>query len=145
MPVEKYFTLEDSISYLSKRFKVIQEGYEPMLVRAETIQHTLDGLTDASRGPIYEIHRYLIRVPAAVAPGSEYGTLDDLEQFFRLNNPNGSPTDILTMTDHYGVAHHVLFTGEWAPKILSALVEGVDSSFIVQCVFQFLNDNFEGS
>lgn len=141
MTTNKYFTLADSTGSRVKRFRVLIEGYKPMLTKSETITRTLQGEIDVSRGALYEIHEYLIRVREAVEDSND-GTLDDLRYFYSLNNPNASPSDILTLTDHFGNSHYVAFTKDFVPDPVSVVIEGIMASFIVKCTFEFFNEDY---
>ena len=137
MTTTSYFTLTNSNDSLEKRFKVIQSGYAPIAEKSQTIRKTLDGNLDVSVGAIYDRHEYVIKVTEAVAD-SDYGTLDDLETFYRYNNPNGVPSNIVTLTDHYGGIHDVVMSGTFSPQPLGVLLEGNEAYYVVQCVFNFL-------
>lgn len=138
MATTDYFTLASSDLSLVKRFQVVYGGWRPTWFKSETINRTLDGKIDASRGKVWQVHEYLVRVPYEVTD-QNYGTLDDLKAFFSFCNPAGTPTDQIELTDHFGVTYTALFTKEFGPDPLGILIEGPYSSYIVRCTFECID------
>ena len=138
MTVNSYFTLATNSNSLNKRFKVITSGYRRSTYKSESISRTLNGQQDVSRGAIYKIHDYMVKV-RETEPDSNYGNLSDLEAFFEFNNPNGTPSDQLTLTDHYNNSYTCIFTKDFIPEPLGVMLEGVCAYFIVKCSFEILN------
>lgn len=132
-----YFTLTNSDLSLSKKFGVIQSGYEPMLEKMQSIQTTLNGGLDVSYGGIYETHSYTIRIRETETRFG-YGSKADLETFYRLNNPNLVPSPVITLTDHFGVSHECLMVGNYLPVPVGVMIEGDQSWMIIKCVFKFI-------
>ena len=140
MTVVKYFTLTNSNSTLTKKFRVLHSGYEPILEKSQGVKKTLTGGWDISSGGIRERHEYLVRCSEQDAEeGSGYGSLVDLKTFFSYNNPNGTPSNRLTLTDHFGNSWLVVMNGDFAPKIMGAAVEGPHSYYIVKASFLFIS------
>jgi hypothetical protein len=137
MTVNAYFTLENSDGSLVKRFKVIKSGYVSVVRKMQTIRETLDGELDVSTGGVYESHEYIIKVTEEVED-SNYGALEDLETFYRYNNPNSTPSNVLTMTDHRENIHDVIMDGTFSPEPLGVILEGTEAYYVVRCVFQFI-------
>jgi len=136
MPTNSYFTLATSDGQLSRKFMVIQSGYEPVKEKMQTINTTINGGLDVSFGAIYETHSYIVRVRHTESREG-YGSKADLETFYSLNNPNATPGPLLKLTDHYGVNHDVYMIGQNAPVPLSVSIEGSEAYFNVRCVFRF--------
>ena len=140
MAVLKYFTLTNSDSSLSKKFRVLHSGWDPIREKSMSVKKTLDGGLDISSGGIRERHEYLVRVseldPEAA---SGFGSKGDLDTFFSYNSPNGTPSNRLTLTDHFGNSWIAVMAGDFAPKVMGASMEGVTSYFIVKCTFLFLS------
>ena len=113
----KYFVLTNSNSSLSKRFRVISTMYGPVLEKSQSINHTLNGGIDISQGDIHETHTYGVRV-RETEPDTNYGDRDDLKAFFMLNDPNGTPSDLITLTDHYGTNYDVYMTGQFGQALM---------------------------
>jgi len=137
MTTEKYFILTNSNTTLSKRFRVLFEGYVPTIEKSQTIDKTLDGGLDVSMGGLYETHEYLVRVRYEETD-SNYGTMDELKTFFSYNNPNGTPSNVLILTTHLGVNHNVMMVGNFAEKLLGVMIDGIYSFYVVQCTFLFI-------
>jgi hypothetical protein len=126
----KYFTLTNSNGTFTKRFRAIADGYIENLEKKQDIQTTLEGALDVSMGSIFATWQYVVRVRHTEEDGS-YGTYADLKQFYKYNNANGTPSNILTLTDHYGQSHSVVFVDRFAGKPFAAMIEGVDAWFFV--------------
>jgi hypothetical protein len=138
MTTNSYITLTDSAASRSKRFGVISDGFIPVKDKTTTLNRAVNGGIDIAVGGIYEEHKMQILVSASVAD-SNYGTLGDLEYFYTLNNPNGSPSNLITMIDHFGTSHTVYFIGQFQRQTLSAVIEGNSSYFIVAVDFQVVS------
>jgi len=137
MTTEKYFVLTNSNTTLSKRFRVLFEGYVPTIEKSQTIDKTLDGGLDVSMGGLYETHEYLVRVRYEETD-SNYGTMDELKTFFSYNNPNGTPSNVLILTTHFGVNYNVMMVGNFAEKLLGVMIDGIYSFYVIQCTFLFI-------
>ena len=137
MTTEKYFVLTNSNNTLSKRFRVLFEGYVPIIEKSQTIDKTLDGGLDVSMGGLYETHEYLVRVRYEETD-SNYGTMDELKTFFSYNNPNGTPSNVLILTTHFGVNYNVMMVGNFAEKLLGVMIDGIYSFYVIQCTFLFI-------
>ena len=140
----KYFVLTNSNASLSKRFRVIATMYVPTLEKAQSINHTLDGGIDISQGDIHETHSYGIRVRETESD-ENYGDREDLKAFYMLNNPNGTPSDLITLTDHYGTNYDVYMIGQFNQSLMGVEIEGADAWFLVQVEFLFVGLTQEGS
>jgi len=137
MTTEKYFVLTNSNTTLSKRFRVLFEGYVPTIEKSQTIDKTLDGGLDVSMGGLHETHEYLVRVRYEETD-SNYGTMDELKTFFSYNNPNGTPSNVLILTTHFGVNYNVMMVGNFAEKLLGVMIDGIYSFYVIQCTFLFI-------
>ena len=131
-----YFTLTDS-NGVSKKFVVITSGYQPSLEKLQGIQTTVDGHLDVSMGGTYEVHSYMIKV-RETEPEDGYGTLADLKVYYRLNNPFGSPTNVLVLTDHFGVSHNVYMVDSFQEGYLGVMIIGPDAWVVIRCTFRFI-------
>ena len=131
-----YFSLTDSLGTM-KKFRSILVGHEPLTEKVQNIQTTLNGGLDASFGGIYVIHTYSVKVRATETE-DDFGSADDLEAFYRLNNPHGTPSNILVLTDHKGVDHNIYMVGQHLPLPTGVMIEGPHAWFIVKCTFRFI-------
>lgn len=143
MTVEKYFILSDDIG-TSKKFGVLMNMYEPSLEKIQNIQTTLEGGLDSSMGGIYEAHIYTLRI-RETEDRADYGDKADLEYFFRLNNPNGTPSNRLILTDHFGIEHHAYYIGNLVPQYAGIMIEGLNAWMLIKCVFKFIPNETIGS
>lgn len=132
MTVNKYITLTTSNASLSKRFAAIE--FSPPLERMDTIEYTLGGKTDKQAGPVIQMWRYTLRIPIDTPP-TNYGTYGDFITFFNLSNANATPSDVITLTDHWGNTHSVYFSEGVQPSPLTTFLEGVNAWFIVPVSF----------
>lgn len=128
-----YITLANSNDSLVKRFKAIDLSNP--LERQDGWSQALDGSIDKSAGAIVESWQYNLTVPYVVAD-SNYGTMAELRQFFSFNDPNGTPNDVITLTDHFGTEHEVFFFGKLSPQNLTTILDGVNSRWIVAVAFR---------
>jgi len=122
----------DAGATLSKRFRVIAEGYsDGALNKSQSIEQTVGGGLDASAGAIYKTWNPIIRVQHTEID-SNYGTLAELQQFYSYNDPGGTPSDIITFVDHHGQNYNVIITGEFQKQVLGVMVEGTNAHYMVQ-------------
>jgi hypothetical protein len=131
MTTYNYIVLADSngeLCGLSLRFKATQ--VRNTRTRTDDVKTTLSGSLDKSAGPILKSWRYLLRVPFQT-DDSDYGTMDNLITLFELNDPNGTPSDIITLTDHYGNDFNVIFVGTLDPENATTILDGYNSHYIV--------------
>jgi hypothetical protein len=136
MTVNSYFTLTTSNSSLSKRFRVISEGYIEQFEKKQDVQTTLDGELDVSVGSIFASWSFTVRVRYEEEE-NDFGTLNDLKQFYLYNRTNGTPSNILTMIDHHGDTHYVIFAGGLQPTPFATALEGTEAWYYV--AVNFLN------
>jgi len=125
-----YIILEDStgpVYGLSKRFKATQ--MKTPLQRTDGVKYLLDGSVDKSAGAILRTWQYMLRVPFS-STDDAYGDLDDLKELFLLNDPNGTPNDVITLVDHMGDSFEVYFAGELNPENLTTILDGYNSAYI---------------
>lgn len=128
-----YITLENSTGSVVKRFKAI--GLSTPWVRTDQVKTLLDGSPDKASGAILYPRQYNLRVPYQVVD-SNYGTLADLKTLFELNNPNGTPNDVITLTDHLGNTVDVFFMGQADPQPVSTIIDGAQAFYMVPIVLR---------
>jgi len=138
MAVDKFFTLTNSNTSLSKKFQVLQSGYKPILEKSQTIDKTLDGNLDVSMGGLYQRYEFLVRVREEETR-SNYGNIEDLKTFYSYNSPNEIPSNVITMITNTGEEVSVYMTGQFSEQFLGVMIEGENSWALVQCVFQCLS------
>lgn len=139
-----YITLSNSNNSLTKKFRVMLGGYKPTFSRTQTRRRTITGKIDNQEGPICQRWEYALKAyetdptdPNGTDGATEgYGTLSHLETFFQYNDPGGTPSNELTLTDHYGNTHTVVFTGEMQEIPVSVNIAGVSSEHHVSAVLE---------
>jgi hypothetical protein len=129
------------------KFKVMQGGYRILLQKMQTENNTIGGV-DVAMGTIQEVHEYTMKVKEGRftiwTSGSsqdvpdDFGVLSDLETFYRYNNPNGTPSNIITMTDHYGVTHSIYFVGEFPKTPVTTILESAQAIYFIPVRFRMI-------
>lgn len=129
------------------KFKVVEGGYNVTLSKAQTENMTIGGI-DVAMGTIHEIHEYIIKVRQTrwviISSGSyrqeadDIGVKDDLEYFYLLNDPNGTPSNVITLTDHLGVEKSVYFVGDFPKVPLTTIIEGGGAIYFIPCRFRVI-------
>ena len=137
MTTYSYFVLKTSDTVTEKKFRVVSTGYSRVIQKAQSVDYTIDGNVDMAVGSLREQHNYLVKI-RETEPITGYGDRDDLIYFFSLNNPNGTPTNVITMTDHYGLVHQAVMVGTFEDNTLSVLIEGDTAWSIAKCSFLFI-------
>ena len=144
MTTYAYFTLstDDSIGSppaptLYKKFRVVEGGYKPSREKKQSDETTLEGLPDIAQGSIYRTFQYIIKARDEDPESDEdYGNYEDLVQFYEYNNPNGSPSNILTLVDHKGASHQVMFMGSLAEEPATVMLEGINAIYFTPVNFK---------
>jgi hypothetical protein len=118
-----YIILADDQETIEKHFKAIK--FVPRLERTDTFTNTAGGGIDKQAGSILKSFLYTLKVYAdAVDP---MGSLNDLTTLYSLNNPTpleGQSSDLIILTDHYGVIHYVKFRDDYMPEPVTTQLEG---------------------
>lgn len=128
MASNDYITLENSDASKSLKFRVLggpETDYnDGMLSKSQTLNKTIGGGIDASVGAVYRSWNPVIMVRHTELE-SGYGNLSDLETFYSYNDPGGTPSNIITFTDHHGGAGvDVIILGDFEKQILGVSIEG---------------------
>lgn len=135
----KYFTLANSNNSLSKRFRVVADGFVDNLEKKQDVKTTIDGNLDVSVGSIFRVWQFVVRVRYEEEvddySGSDWGTYEDLKRFFRYNNPGGTPSNILTLVDHYGDTYNVIFSENFQGKPFATTLIGTEAWYFVNVTF----------
>lgn len=126
-----FIRLWDDTSGSGGKVRVIQSGRNRTLEKTQGRDTTIGGGLDITMGGVYEIHNYTIRV-CHDDPIAGYISYEVLEYLYRLNNPNGSPSNLIKFTDHYGVLHDAHLTGNFDDSLLGCSVEGETAWWIVK-------------
>jgi hypothetical protein len=131
MTSSAFITLTNSNSSLSKNFRVIQGGYAPELRKTGTQRLTVTGKLDNQIGPILRRWRYVVRVYHTDPVGGDWGTLADLKAFFSHNDPGGTPSNVITLTDFDTEDYDVYLVGRLTEQPKSPYIDGTHAWFQV--------------
>jgi len=104
-----------------------------------SVDPTVEGGEDITFGGIHETHAYTIRVRHTESR-SGYGNLALLEYLFKLNNPNGVPSSVLTMVDHFGTSHSVVLVGSFSDSLLGVDITGSEAWSLVNLTIKYLGN-----
>jgi len=119
-----YIWLKTSDLSIEKKFRVITQDYDDgTLDRSEEINKTVGGGIDHSVGAIYKTWSMIIRVRHTETE-ENYGDRQDLEDFYSLNNPSGTPSNDITFIDHHQVEYTVHIVGKMTKNLLGCEIEG---------------------
>jgi hypothetical protein len=134
---EQALFLADPLTPRGKKFRVLQGGYQPVERKMQSAVETIGGRLDVTVGPIFYVWTGVIRTAhtlSAAALADGYGTLSDLRDYFMLNNPAGTPSNIITLVDHTGSAHSGILSGPsdtFSPQALTTQIEGEQAHFFI--------------
>jgi len=132
-----YIKLKNSTTSLSKKFRVIMGSLKPSIVGVRSLRRTVAGTLDVSEGARWQSWNMTLKVYATDPVSSDYGTLADLKTLYLLNNPNGSPSDVITFEENYstsgsgGDSHSVIFAGDLVPENIVPVLTGSGACFYV--------------
>lgn len=133
---QNHIHLINSNSSLSKMFRVIQEGYDDgTWNRSETVRRQVGGGIDHSYGDTYRTWSPVIRVRQSEAV-SGYGTSADLETFFCYNNPNATPSTVISFVPHVHdesgptPTYSVHFVGNMQKVTMGCMIYGGEAWFL---------------
>jgi hypothetical protein len=127
-----YIWLKSSDDSMQYKFRVLQAGYDDgTLEKAEQLRRTVGGGLDHSQGAIYQSWSPTIRV-RHTEPETNYGTTADLKALYMLNNPNGTPSNVITFIDHHGDSYYVRMLGTFRKNLLGTSIEGNQAWSIIQ-------------
>lgn len=125
-----YITLKSGS--LEKKFRVLRDGYTSVLQKAQSVKRTINRELDLALGGVYRLREMIIRVKAEEPVGSEYGTRQDLEAFYKLNTPSSAA---ILLTDHFGEAKQVVMVGDLKNDLLTVVIDGQDAVYLYKCQF----------
>lgn len=130
-----YIILTNSNASLSRKFAVLHAGYAPGLEKVGVRRLSVTGKVDNQVGPVLRRWVYTVRTWEA-SPPTDYGTLANLKTLFSLNDPWGTPSNVITLTDFDDVAYSVYLTNVLAEKPDTYAVLGDDARFSVEIHMQ---------
>jgi hypothetical protein len=134
----KYIRLLDSTGSGSA-FRVVQGGFKPIKEKTGEINKTAGGSFDHAVGDIYETFQYIIWVrDTEVDTG--YGDRAELDRIYALNNPNGSPSNVITLEDHFNQQYDCYMAGQNIPEPLTTTISGQYAWFYIPITLYVIPD-----
>ncbi|MBN1967320.1 MAG: hypothetical protein JW910_21890 [Anaerolineae bacterium] len=91
--------------------------------RAQTVEEMAGGRLSVSSGKKRDVYAYILFVAEEPAD-PDYGSVADLRKLFSLNNPSGSPSDVITLTRHDGVELDCRMLGDMPDDPYTVILEG---------------------
>lgn len=123
---------DDGGATISAKFRVIAQGYDDgELEKAEDIKRTIGGGLDVSVGAVYKSWNPIIKVRASELV-SQYGDLNDLVTLYNLNDPGGTPSNVIDFVDHHGATYQVYIVGTFRKSLMGARIEGSEAWSMVK-------------
>ena len=130
----EYIEIITSGSEISRKYYAILSGHSEIHRKAQSIENNIEGEPLITNGGIVLQFNYVIKLMYETDEAG-FGTKDEMIYLYRLNNPNGSPSDVLTLIDHYGVSHKVKFTEGLELVPLTTMIDGEDAYFYTPIKF----------
>lgn len=131
-----YIWLKSSDNSIAAKFRVLARDYDDGTPeKAQSTKRTLGGGLSHSAGGIYYAWHPTIRVRHNETE-ADYGNIQDLVDLFELNNPNGTPSNVITFIDHHNQTHLVLMPGSLKKAYLGSEIEGSEAWALVSLTLQ---------
>jgi hypothetical protein len=92
----------------------------------ENLSRTIGGGFDHAIGAVYRTWSPIIRV-RHTEPISGYGTLAELETFYRYNSPTNN---VITFIDHHGTSYLTHMVGSMMKQCMGCQIEGSQAWFL---------------
>jgi hypothetical protein len=126
-----YCELWTATSSLGGKFGVVRDGYNEIIRKRSTVEETMDGGLDVQVGGIHKVYNLIIRV-RHTEPDAGYGTRQDLQDLYELNNPQAAASNLLWYTNHHGTVEQVYMVGDFQGSLLGCEIEGNTAWWDVQ-------------
>jgi hypothetical protein len=139
--VSDYIVLSTSDASFVKRYWA--ENFSERWERSRTMEYLTSGRVSIGMGGKRRLYRYGLFVPQATDDG-DYGTLDDLEDFFDLSDPNGTPTNTITLSKHDGEDVEVKIVNDFEVDPYAVLLSGNNAYYSVELELVEVNEAGEG-
>lgn len=136
--VEQAAFVADPLTFQGHKFHVVLQGYKTGLVKRGEERETLGGVIDVAVGHIYWRATFVVFVAHTLSAGEiadNQGNYSDLENYFKLNNPLGTPSNLITLVDHLGTTHTGFLRGDHIPEPLTYNIEGEHALYYIPINF----------
>lgn len=137
-----YVRLQNSNASLLRRFRTLQANYAPGIEKFQTVRRTVTGRADVSEGIQFRTWEHMLRV-RFTDPDALYGNYNDLITFFGYNNPNGTPSNVITYfdaldsnDDGIGDQYSVVIRNSFKPQPQTPLLTGGETFYLIQMVLE---------
>lgn len=120
----------------SKKFRVIAQEYDDgTWNRSESVKRQIGGDLDHSLGANYRTWTPQIMVRWDESE-TNYGSLSDLEYFYKLNNPRGTPSNRIWFVDNHGGTVMVHMVGQMNKQALGCMIQGTEAWYIYRLTLE---------
>lgn len=137
-----YMTLATSTG-TTKRFRVLMGSLKESDLKNQNRKRTANGRSDNTEGAVFRSWVTSVKVrnvsTGTDPDGASYAVRADLETFYGYNNPNGTPTNRFTFTDHLGNTATVELVGQMDKENITPYLDGVNSWFVIPIAFERVN------
>jgi len=133
----EYITLANSDGSINVKYAVLVENFRHTIAKSSSSENTMSGGEDVTMGGVR--HQWSMLVKVKDVPDTGYGSLDNLRTLYALNNPNATPSNVISFTDHYGTSHDVYMLGTFTEELLTAQIVGSNAVFIVPIMLKEKN------
>lgn len=135
IPGDASITLITDDEAFYRYFRVLAADYDDgTLNRSETYDRTVDGKLSHDYGSIYKTWSAMLKIRQEETE-TNYGSLEDLQYFYKLNNPVGTPSTRITLIDHHRVTHYINLFSNLQIQLLSCSIVGQAAWFIYRLTF----------
>jgi hypothetical protein len=130
MSTQGYIQLSNSNASLTKKFRVVMGTLVKTRNRPATDNRTASGHADHQEGGHFWSWAMTLRVMAQETDGT-YGLYTDLQTFLDYNNPNGTPNNKITLTDHQGNTFTVYLMSNVDFSNLTPDLDGANATYLI--------------
>jgi hypothetical protein len=69
-----------------------------------------------------------------------YGDVVELERIYGLNNPNGTPSNVITLEDHFNNQFDCYMAGNFVPEPLTTTISGLYAWYYIPITLHVIPD-----
>ena len=135
-----YIILDNSDSSLTKKFRVLKEGFAERVSKITTQRIAVTGHLDNQVGPAkrsWSMSLYVYGTDPTDPTGADgdtegYGTLSHLETFYGYDTPSATPSNVITMTYFDDTTYDVYFVGEFVKAPMGSEITGINALYNIR-------------
>lgn len=137
MATNRYIVLQNYGQTVTKKFRVLADGYVPQVERVQTVRPTISGLMDCQVGPSIRRLSLVLKVYGTDPEASSgYGGMDDLRSLLAGTVP---PQNLLYLTTPTGKKYKVVHGG-YEERNITVTLDGPSAVFRVPVQFTILEE-----